>query len=42
MESSGTHKQRSTANRADTIKGKRCIQLDVAIPIDRNFMQKAT
>ena len=40
-ESSGTHKQRSTANRTDTIKnkkGKRCILLDAATPADRNFM----
>ena len=40
-ESSGTHKQRSTANRTDTIKnkkGKRCILLDAETPADRNFM----
>jgi hypothetical protein len=45
MESSGTHEQRSTANRQDIIikhkNGKTCIQLYVAIPADRNFMHKA-
>jgi len=44
MESSGTHVQQSTPNRTDTIKNKkwkRCTLLDVAIPADRNFMQKA-
>jgi len=45
MESGGTHKQRSTANRPDIIikhkKEKTCILLDVAIPADRNSMHKA-
>jgi hypothetical protein len=45
MESNGTHKQKSTANRPDIIikhkKEKTCILLDVAIPVYRNSMHKA-